>query len=96
MYECFACMYTLYMTGTWGNQKKASDPLELESQVVVTHRVHAGNCIWIFFLKEKQVFSTTEPSLQPWAFLFDLCLALVSEWCCLCKKNLEMLLYFEE
>ena len=43
--ECFACMYicTLYAYRVHRDQKRGSDPLELELQMVVGHHVGAGN-----------------------------------------------------
>lgn len=40
----FACMcVSAQHTCAWGDQKKASDPQELESQVVVSHCVATGD-----------------------------------------------------
>jgi hypothetical protein len=43
--ECFACMYicTLYAYRVHRDQKRGSDPLELELQMVEGHHVGAGN-----------------------------------------------------
>lgn len=37
------CLCAAYMSGAHGNQKKLLNPLELESEAVVTCRVGAGN-----------------------------------------------------
>lgn len=38
-----ACMYTTCMPGARGGQKRMSDPLELELQMVESHHVVLGN-----------------------------------------------------
>ena len=37
------CLRTMCVPGACGGQKRVSDPLELELQKVVSHRVGAGN-----------------------------------------------------
>lgn len=57
----------------WCLQKRASDSMEWELQVVVSYRVSAENQIWVF-LKEHSVFLATESflqaSLKQWLFYF--------------------------
>lgn len=46
MCESFACMYvmcTVYVPGAYGGQKRASDPLDIKSWMVLRHSVGAGN-----------------------------------------------------
>lgn len=50
----------VYMPGAQGSRKRAFDFLELESQMVVSHHVGAGNP-----LQEQPVLLTTK-SLQPY------------------------------
>ena len=38
-----ACMSIIYVSGAHEDQKRASDPLELELQTVVSHHVGAGD-----------------------------------------------------
>lgn len=54
--KCATCM-----AGTLGGQKRESDPLELELQMVVKHQMGARNTNR-GSLHEQQVFLTTEPS----------------------------------
>lgn len=44
MCECFACMFicTTCVPGAHGGRKKASDPLEMELQTIVSHHVVLG------------------------------------------------------
>lgn len=42
VYPCM-CAHDMCVPGTQGGQKMAPDPLELESQVVLSHHVHIGN-----------------------------------------------------
>lgn len=51
----------MYMSGTKAGQK-ASDPLEWQLQMVISH--HVGR------LKEQQVLLTSGSSLQPQVFVF--------------------------
>lgn len=37
------CLYTTYMPGDPQDQKRASDPLQLELQMAVSHHVGGGN-----------------------------------------------------
>lgn len=41
------CMYFACMHGVHGGQKGASEPLELELQMVASHHVDAGNWTWV-------------------------------------------------
>lgn len=47
MYECFACIYecVLYAVHAipWKGQKRVSDPLKFELQMVVSHHINVGN-----------------------------------------------------
>ena len=52
------------MPGALRGQKRASDPLKLELQMIVNHHVVVGNQIQDS-LAEQPVLLTTEPSLQP-------------------------------
>lgn len=42
----YVCLYTVCMLSACGGQKRTSDPLEPELQMVVTHHVGAGNQTW--------------------------------------------------
>ena len=55
------CLCTACMPGIGRGQKRASDPLELELEMVVGLHESAGNRIQ----EEKQMFLTVEPFLQP-------------------------------
>lgn len=49
MYVCkCVCMYTMCVPCACGGQKKASNPLELNLETVVSHHVAAGNWTWVF------------------------------------------------
>lgn len=48
--------------GTCGDQKRESNPLQLELQMVVNHHVSTGNLTWVS--TRKTVHSTAELSLQ--------------------------------
>lgn len=39
-------VYHICLSGTFGDQKKVSDPLKLELQTVVSRHVCAGNGTW--------------------------------------------------
>lgn len=46
MCKSFACMYvmcTLYVPGAYRGQKRASDPLDIKSWMVLRHSVDYGN-----------------------------------------------------
>lgn len=58
-YGCVVCMYTC-VPSACGNQKRASDPLKLALQMVVSYHIGAGN------QTRQSVLSTVEPSLYPW------------------------------
>lgn len=57
MYICATCV-----SGARVSQKKASDHLELELQVVEKHHIGAGNQARVL---QEQVLLTTEPSIRP-------------------------------
>jgi hypothetical protein len=50
----------MYVPVALGCQGKASDPLELELQMVASHHMHSGN----FVLSHLQVLLTIEPFLK--------------------------------
>ena len=55
MCEWFACVcaYVSYVSGGHGSQNKASDPLELDLQAVVSHYMDAGSQTWILYKNSK-------------------------------------------
>lgn len=57
------------MPDSKGGQKRILDPVELESRMVVSHRVGPGNQTWVF-LKNKRTYLTTESLLQLSMFYF--------------------------
>ena len=64
MYVCvYVCMYTTCMFGAHGSQKRVSDLLEVELQIVVSHQ----GCREpkLCSLEEQQVLFIAEPSLHP-------------------------------
>lgn len=65
VFGCFACMHILVLLARHScrGQKRASHPLELNLETVVSHYVHAGN-MNLGLLKEQPVHLTLEPSLQ--------------------------------
>ena len=74
MYEGFACMYVstpacISVPGALGIQKRASDLLELELQMVVSLYVGAGNSTQVLW-KNSQ-FLIADPSLQPLILVFN-------------------------
>ena len=60
----FACLYVCapYACGAYGDQKKASDPHQLEVQTVSLHVSTVEKNLVL--MQGKQVLLTTEPSLQ--------------------------------
>jgi hypothetical protein len=44
-----ACMSIIYVSGAHEDQKRASDPLELELQTVVSHHVGSRNQTWVLW-----------------------------------------------
>lgn len=61
---CFhVCLYAMCMPSASRGQKKKSDPLGLESQIVVSHCVGAENQTLLVLRKSSQC-SYTESSLQ--------------------------------
>lgn len=63
VYGCkYVCLCTTCMSGAHGGQK-VSDPLELESQMLVSCHMGSGNGTWI--LCRIQVFLTAKPALWP-------------------------------
>lgn len=59
--------------GAWGGQKKASGPLELESQMVLSHHVEAGIDSRAS-VRAAGVLNhlITEPALSPSGFVLDM------------------------
>jgi hypothetical protein len=51
----------IYIPGAYRGQKRASDPLKLELQMVVSHNEGPGN---VDALEEQRVLLITEPLLQ--------------------------------
>ena len=47
------CLCTVYMPGACRGQKRASDPLELELQIVVSSQGEAGNWPWVLCKSNK-------------------------------------------
>ena len=41
------CLFATFMSGVHQGQRKAPDPVELESQLGITCHVGAGNWIWV-------------------------------------------------
>lgn len=58
------CLMTMCVCHACGGQKRASDGLELELQLVVTNHVDAGNRSQVLW-KNSKVLLITEPSLWP-------------------------------
>lgn len=65
MYGCFA--FVLYVLGTHGGQKKASDSLGLDLQMFVSHCVGAENQTLVLW-RSSQCSIPLKPSLQPLCF----------------------------
>lgn len=63
------CVCVWCMPDSKGGQKRMPDPVELESQMVVSHRVGPGNQTWVF-LKNKRTYLTTASPLQLSMFYF--------------------------
>lgn len=57
------CLYTICMSGIHRGQKKASDPLELELEKIVSCHIHVGSCRDP--PEEQPVLLTRGLSLQP-------------------------------
>lgn len=70
VYKCFACVCicVLQACGAHGSQKRASDLMELELQVVVSCHVGAGHQTWVLY--RSTVLSTAELLLQPLLLTF--------------------------
>jgi hypothetical protein len=56
------CISTTLVLNAYGGQKRVSDPLDPEFQMVLSHTVDAGNRIQVL---EKPVFFATSPSISP-------------------------------
>jgi hypothetical protein len=52
--------------GVLGDQKRALEPLELESQMVVSHHMGAGSNLRLCKSSKHHVLLTTEPPPHPW------------------------------
>ena len=63
MFCLHACLYTLYLAGAHGNQKRELGPLELELKIVLSVNVNTGNQTWDL-LEEQPMFLTAKPFLQ--------------------------------
>lgn len=63
--DYLVCICTRYVPGTFGGQKRALDPLELELQKTVCDSTKHG-CweVSLYSLQKHPVFLTAEPSLQ--------------------------------
>lgn len=56
-------LYTLCVLGALGGQKSASDPLELELNMIMSGHVGSGNQIWFLWKSNECAHLTAEPSL---------------------------------
>lgn len=61
-------MYTMFVLGAHRGQKRPSDSLEWQLQMIIKHHMEAENGMWVFW--EQQVLSTLNLTLQPVSFNF--------------------------
>lgn len=60
------CAHVCVWTGAHEDQKRVSNPLELEVQAVVSHQIGAGSKL--VSLQEQQALLISEPFLQPLSY----------------------------
>jgi hypothetical protein len=61
---CLSILCAMCVFGTWGDQKRASDPLELEFYMVVSHYVGAEKQTRVS--QRAEHIRNVEPSFQPY------------------------------
>lgn len=81
------------MTGAWGGQKKASNPLELELRLVLNH--HMVQELNPSRLQEHQVLLVAEPSLRPLSFL-NLFIYFILDMVSRCSFGCPVALYVDQ
>lgn len=66
------CLFTTYVVGAWQGLKRVPDPLDLDRQPVVSHRVEAVNQTWVLHNRAHNRWAVS-PALifNLWIFLRD-------------------------